>query len=107
MLPGWTLPCSQARSNYRVTPNRPSAAGICARWAYHHPVQDVQGKLLEIGGGLLSRSEHALRTGYDAEVIDNENAQDNERARRLGLAYKVDTSASTEASGKNTNEEET
>tara|TARA_R110002124_G_scaffold76175_2_gene204282 strand:+ start:1507 stop:2979 length:1473 start_codon:yes stop_codon:yes gene_type:complete len=76
-------------------------------WAYHHPVQDVQGKLLEIGGGLLSRSEHALRTGYDAEVIDNENAQDNERARRLGLAYKVDTSASTEASGKNTNEEET
>tara|TARA_R110000764_G_scaffold2641_5_gene11471 strand:+ start:637 stop:2109 length:1473 start_codon:yes stop_codon:yes gene_type:complete len=75
-------------------------------WAYHHPVQDVQGKLLEIGGGLLSRSEHALRTGYDAEVIDNENAQDNERAKRLGLAYKVDTSAETETSNKNTNEEE-
>ena len=66
----------------------------------------MQGKLLEIGGGLLSRSEHALRTGYDAEVIDNENAQDNERAKRLGLAYKVDTSAETETSNKNTNEEE-
>src|SRR5690606_15779858 len=28
-------------------------------WAYMHPVQDVQGKLLEIKGGLASRSEHA------------------------------------------------
>lgn len=62
-------------------------------WAYHHPVQDVQGKIQEIGAGLLSRSEHVLRTGYDAEVIDNENAQDNERARKLGLSYKTDTSA--------------
>lgn len=60
-------------------------------WAYLHPVQDVQSKLLEIGGGLASRSEHVLRNGYDAEVIDEENAQDNERARRLGLNYSTDT----------------
>lgn len=62
-------------------------------WAYHHPVQDVQGKVMEINAGLLSRSEHVLRTGYDAEVIDQENAQDNQRARDLGLSYNTDTSA--------------
>src|SRR5690606_25784992 len=62
-------------------------------WAYIHPVQDVQGKLLEIKGGLASRSEHVLRTGYDAEVIDDENAQDNARARTLGLNYSTDTLA--------------
>jgi lambda family phage portal protein len=60
-------------------------------WAYIHPVQDVQGKLLEIRGGLASRSEHVLRTGYDAEQIDEENADDNARANRLGLNYTTDT----------------
>ena len=54
---------------------------------YIHPVQDVEGKLKEINGGLNSRSEHVLRTGYDAEQIDEENAQDNERAQKLGLNY--------------------
>ena len=62
-------------------------------WAYMHPVQDVQGKLLEIKGGLASRSEHALRSGYDAEVIDQENADDNARAQELGLDYTTDTAA--------------
>ena len=75
-------------------------------WAYHHPVQDVQGKILEIGAGLLSRSEHALRTGYDAEVIDNENAQDNARAKRLGLSYKTDTSAVQDTGDGGTTDEE-
>lgn len=60
-------------------------------WSYIHPVQDVQGKLLEIGGGLASRSEHVLRTGYDAEQIDQENADDNKRAKKLGLDYTTDT----------------
>ncbi|MDT4801227.1 phage portal protein, lambda family [compost metagenome] len=64
-------------------------------WAYIHPVQDVQGKLLEIGGGLASRSEHVLRTGYDAEQIDQENADDNARAERLGLDYTTDTAVGT------------
>lgn len=59
---------------------------------YIHPVQDVDGKLKEIKGGLASRSEHVLRTGYDAEQIDEENAQDNARATRLGLTYSSDTS---------------
>lgn len=62
-------------------------------WAYIHPVQDVEGKLKEIKGGLNSRSEHVLRTGYDAEQVDAENAQDNARAEKLGLNYTTDTVA--------------
>lgn len=60
-------------------------------WTYIHPVQDPQGKILEIRAGLTSRSEQVLRTGYDAEVIDQENAQDNQRAEALGLNYSTDT----------------
>lgn len=84
-LPGYTD--RKQRRNYQRTRWIPQG------WAYHHPVQDVQGKVMEINAGLLSRSEHTLRTGYDAEVIDNENAQDNQRARELGLSYNTDTSA--------------
>lgn len=59
-------------------------------WAYLHPVQDVQAKRLEVRAGFTSRSEVALRQGYDAELIDAENAADNERADDLGLAYDSD-----------------
>ncbi len=68
-------------------------------WAYLHPVQDVQGKLLEINGGLASRSEHVLRTGYDARQIDQENADDNARAKGLGLDYTTDTNLAAEPAG--------
>lgn len=91
------------------TDRKQRRAYLRTRWipqgyAYHHPVQDVQGKIYEIGAGLLSRSEHVLRTGYDAETIDNENAQDNERARKLGLSYKTDTSAEQPEAGKDDEE---
>lgn len=56
-------------------------------WEYIHPVQDVQGKVLEIQAGLVSRSEVVLRKGYDAETIDEENAADQTRAHELGLNY--------------------
>lgn len=74
--------------------------------AYMHPVQDVQSKILEIGAGLSSRSEHALRTGYDASVIDAENAQDNKRAADLGLAYKTSTAAEDDDGGEPQGNEE-
>jgi lambda family phage portal protein len=56
-------------------------------WEYIHPVQDVQGKILEIKAGLTSRSEVVLRKGYDAETIDEENAADQSRERELQLNY--------------------
>jgi lambda family phage portal protein len=59
-------------------------------WAYIHPVQDVQAQEMRIKAGLTSRSEVVLRDGYDAELIDEENAADHERERRLGLVYSYD-----------------
>lgn len=56
-------------------------------WAYIHPVQDVQSKILEINAGLGSRSEMCLRAGTDAEIVDAENAADAARALSLGLNY--------------------
>ncbi|MDF9907633.1 UNVERIFIED_ORG: lambda family phage portal protein [Pseudomonas reinekei] len=56
-------------------------------WAYIHPVQDVQSRTMEVNAGFASRSEMVLRTGYDAETVDEENAADAKRARGKGLNY--------------------
>lgn len=58
-------------------------------WAYIQPVQDVQARQMEVNAGFASRSEMVLRTGYDAETVDAENAADLQRARNLGLNYKI------------------
>jgi len=58
-------------------------------WAYIQPVQDVQARMLEVNAGFASRSEMVLRTGYDAETVDAENAADAARARDLGLNYRT------------------
>jgi capsid protein len=42
---------------------------------------------MEVQAGFASRSEMCLRTGYDAETVDAENAADLERANGLGLNY--------------------
>lgn len=56
-------------------------------WAYIHPVQDVQSRMFEVNAGFVSRSEMVLRTGYDPETVDEENAADMARAQALGLNY--------------------
>jgi lambda family phage portal protein len=56
-------------------------------WAYIQPVQDVQARRMEVQAGFASRSEMVLRTGYDAETVDMENAADLVRATDLGLNY--------------------
>lgn len=58
-------------------------------WAYIHPVQDVQSRILEVNAGFASRSEMVLRTGYDAETVDAENAADQSRSVSLGLNYRT------------------
>ena len=66
-------------------------------WEYIHPVQDVQGKVMEINAGLTSRSEVVLRKGYDAETIDEQNAADQTRAKEMGLHYSIgDAGVSTD-----------
>ena len=59
-------------------------------WPYIHPVQDVQGKTIEIQAGLSTRTRKVAEGGYDAETVDAEQASDNERADALGLVYSSD-----------------
>nr|DAP68852.1 MAG TPA: portal protein [Caudoviricetes sp.] len=60
-------------------------------WPYFHPVQDIAASVAAINAGLSSRSGKVLAQGDDPEKIDEENAQDNERAKSLGLVYSTDT----------------
>ena len=56
-------------------------------FAYIHPVQDVEASVRAIANGLTSRSEALLERGLDADLVDEEVAQDNEREHRLGLKF--------------------
>lgn len=54
-------------------------------WEYIHPVQDVQGKMLEVMAGFRSRSSVIGEAGDDAEAIDDERAADKKREKALDL----------------------
>jgi lambda family phage portal protein len=54
-------------------------------WAYIHPVQDPQGKALEVTNGFRSRSSVIGERGDDPEQVDEERAADAEREEDLGL----------------------
>jgi lambda family phage portal protein len=57
------------------------------RWEYIQPVQDIDATGLEIGLGLISRSAAVAERGDDAEVIDQQIADDHKREADLGLAF--------------------
>jgi lambda family phage portal protein len=59
-------------------------------WPYSHPVQDVSADIKAIRAGLDTRSDVNLRNGEDPEELDRRNAEDNERADKLGLVYDSD-----------------
>lgn len=54
-------------------------------WAYVHPVQDVQGKKLEINLGLKSRTQVITERGDDPQKVDAERAADRQREIELEL----------------------
>lgn len=54
-------------------------------WAYIHPVQDPQGKVMEMTNGLRSRSSIIGERGDDADLVDEERLADQEREEKLGL----------------------
>ena len=62
-----------------------------AKWPYIHPVQDVQAAAASVREGFASRQGVVAENGEDAEVIDAEQAADNERADALGLTYDSDS----------------
>lgn len=54
-------------------------------WAYIHPVQDVQGKAMEVNNGFRSRSSVIGERGDDPDQVDDERAIDQQREMALGL----------------------
>lgn len=54
-------------------------------WEYIHPVQDVQGKALEVKNGFRSRASVIGESGDDPDVVDQERAEDAAREQALGL----------------------
>ena len=54
-------------------------------WEYIHPVQDVQGKALEVKNGFRSRSSVIGEGGDDPDVVDQERADDILREQSLTL----------------------
>jgi lambda family phage portal protein len=54
-------------------------------WAHIHPVQDPQGKILEIEGGIRSRSSVIGATGEDPETVDQERRDDDQREQQLQI----------------------
>lgn len=54
-------------------------------WAYIHPVQDPQGKKLEVESGFRSRSSVIAERGDDPETVDQERADDMQREKDLEL----------------------
>jgi lambda family phage portal protein len=67
-------------------------------WPYMNPVQDVEADKAAIRAGLTSRSAVLSARGENAEVIDQEQADDNARADQLGLRYDSDGRTSIKAS---------
>lgn len=54
-------------------------------WQYIHPVQDPQGKALEVTSGFRSRSSVIAERGEDPDTVDDERAADKEREKSLDL----------------------
>lgn len=54
-------------------------------WEYIHPVQDPQGKKLEVEAGFRSRSSVIGARGDDPDEVDEERAADLQREKDLGL----------------------
>lgn len=59
-------------------------------WPYLHPVQDVEAQQAAVRTGLTSRAAQVSEQGEDAEEIDEQQAEDNARADKLGLKYDSD-----------------
>lgn len=60
---------------------------IPPRNAWLDPLKDVKAEREAIAGGLISRRESVASRGYDIEQVDQEIADDNNRAKRLDLTF--------------------
>lgn len=58
-------------------------------WAYIHPVQDAQGKRIEVDAGFRARGSVIAERGDDPEAVDDERAEDLAREQRLKLTPEI------------------
>jgi lambda family phage portal protein len=58
-------------------------------WQYIHPVQDPEGKKIEVDAGFRSRSSIIGERGDDPDLVDDERKADKEREEALGLGAPV------------------
>lgn len=56
-------------------------------WEHIHPVQDPQGKILELAAGLGSRSGYIAERGDDRATVDQERADDEASEGAHGLTH--------------------
>jgi lambda family phage portal protein len=56
-------------------------------WSYVNPLQEAQTAVLRINNGLTSRSAVVAESGWDAEDIDRQQAEDHAREESLDLHY--------------------
>ena len=54
-------------------------------WQHIHPVQDPQGKKLEVEAGFRSRSSVVGERGEDPDMVDDERQMDDQREQTLGI----------------------
>lgn len=71
-------------------------------WEYIHPVQDVQGKQLEVSAGFRSRDSVIASKGDDPEQVDEERAASRKREEELGLPIAPTPGAAGPADGTST-----
>lgn len=62
-------------------------------WAYIHPVQDPQGKKLEVDAGFRSRSSVIAERGDDPSQVDQERQDDDEREQEMAIGPYSDAAA--------------
>src|SRR5579885_1715977 len=67
-----------------------AAQWVTPGWPWVDPEKDMKAAERAIRDGLSTRSIECAAQGYDAAVIDQEQAADNTRADRLGLSYDSD-----------------
>lgn len=75
-------------------------------WEYIHPVQDVQGKALEVKNGFRSRSSVIGEGGDDPDVVDQERADDILREQSLTLPITGLPDGMAQPTGANDQEDE-
>jgi lambda family phage portal protein len=74
------------------------------KWAWVDPYKDALAEIAQIRAGIKSRSMVIEEQGYDPEMVDQEQADDNKRADELGLvldsdARKVNKTGTEQAAG--------